>query len=191
MTVRVGLVGAGAMGEAHLQTLSREVHGARVVAIADTDTQRASALVEKLGLAEVAFVDDPHRLVRMPHVDAVLIASPDETHHDLVMTCLDTATPVLREKPLATTADGCRQIVDHESEGGRRLVQLGYMRRFDPGYAAMKDTLDAGHHSRVRILPAHHAARGGRDARPHHDRARDKLGRRGRHRGIRQCPLRL
>lgn len=156
MTVRVGLVGAGAMGEAHLRILSQDIAGAEIVAIADSDTPRVSALVQSLGLSDVEIVDDPHRLVNLPQVDAVLIAAPDDTHHDLVLACLDAATPVLCEKPLATTASGCRRIVEREVAGGRRLIQLGYMRRFDPGYTAMKEELDAGRVGAALLLHCQH-----------------------------------
>jgi hypothetical protein len=52
--------------------------------------------------------------------------------------------PCCAEKPLAATADAARRVVDAEAAGGRRLVQVGFMRRFDPGYVALRDTLDAG-----------------------------------------------
>jgi predicted dehydrogenase len=58
--------------------------------------------------------------------------------------CLEAGRPVLCEKPLATTADAARRVVEAEAASGRRLVQVGFMRRFDPGYVDMKRALDAG-----------------------------------------------
>lgn len=144
MTVRVALVGAGAMGAAHLDRLARETAGARVVAVADQDTTRAGKVVSDLGLAEVEVTADAEGVVSSREIDAVLVAAPDHLHEDLVLACLESGTPVLCEKPLATTADGCRRIVDREVALGRRLVTVGFMRRFDPGYVAMKRELDSG-----------------------------------------------
>jgi myo-inositol 2-dehydrogenase/D-chiro-inositol 1-dehydrogenase len=74
----------------------------------------------------------------------VLIASPDATHKALTLACLEARKPVLCEKPLAPTAAECREVLAAESKLGRRLVQVGYMRRFDPAYAEMKARLLSG-----------------------------------------------
>jgi myo-inositol 2-dehydrogenase/D-chiro-inositol 1-dehydrogenase len=87
---------------------------------------------------------DPHGLIHDPEVDAVLIAAPDETHAGLVLDCLSSGKPVLCEKPLAPGIAECLEIVAKESALGRRLVQVGFMRRFDPGYLAIRQALAAG-----------------------------------------------
>lgn len=156
MTIGIGLVGAGMMGAAHLATLARDVAGARVTAVADPDTARVSTLVARLGLPDAEITADPFRLVGLPQVEAVLVASPDDTHHDLVLACLELGKPVLCEKPLATTAQGCLRIVEREVEAGRRLVQLGYMRRFDPGYLEMRRALDSGRVGTALMLHCRH-----------------------------------
>jgi myo-inositol 2-dehydrogenase/D-chiro-inositol 1-dehydrogenase len=83
-------------------------------------------------------------LIVDPAVDAVLIASPDPTHEELVLACLKAGKPVLCEKPLAPTGEGCLRIVEAEIAVGRRCVQVGFMRRFDPGYMAMWSALQSG-----------------------------------------------
>src|SRR5262249_58842560 len=77
-------------------------------------------------------------------IDAVLIASPDATHGALAVACIEAGKPVLCEKPLAPTAAECLKVVAAEVKAGRRLVQVGFMRRFDPSYAAMKAALADG-----------------------------------------------
>ena len=79
-----------------------------------------------------------------PAVDAVLVCSPDATHAPLALACIAAGKPVLVEKPLAASLEECRAVVAAEIEGGRRLVQVGFMRRFDPGYRAMKQALAEG-----------------------------------------------
>lgn len=142
MTVRVGLIGAGVMGADHAATLASAVAGVALVAVSDADRGRMDALVER-GLAARSHAD-PHALIHDRAIDAVLVASPDETHAALVLECLGLGKPVLCEKPLAPSVAECLEVVAQESALGRRLVQLGFMRRFDPGYLAMKRALDAG-----------------------------------------------
>ena len=141
MTVRVGLIGAGVMGADHAVTLASAVAGATLAAVADADADRMAAIVARCG-AERTHAD-PHALIHDPAVDAVLIASPDATHAALVLDCLGRGKPVLCEKPLAPSAAECVEIVAKESALGRRLVQVGFMRRFDPGYVAMQRVLAA------------------------------------------------
>ncbi|TQS44775.1 Gfo/Idh/MocA family oxidoreductase [Cryptosporangium phraense] len=139
MTLRVGLIGAGAMGAGHATTLATGVPAARVVAVHDPDAGRAEAVAGPLGARPAA---TPGELIA--DADAVIVASPDFTHADLVLACLAAGRPVLCEKPLAETAADARKIVEAEQAGGRRLVQVGFMRRYDPGYLALKAVLAAG-----------------------------------------------
>ena len=73
-----------------------------------------------------------------------MVASFDTTHEAFVLACIEAGKPVLCEKPLATTADACLRVIDAEVAAGRRLVSLGFMRRFDPAYGEIKDGLDDG-----------------------------------------------
>ena len=142
MTVRVGIIGVGVMGADHARIVARETAGAKLQVLADADEMRVHALAAELG-AEKAFTD-PMAVINDPSVDAVLIASPDNTHQALTLACLAARKPVLCEKPLAPTASECLAVVEAETALGRRLVQVGYMRRYDPGYADMKAACRSG-----------------------------------------------
>ncbi len=135
--VRVGVVGLGVMGRTHLRVL-RSLTGVEVVAVADVVP---SALV---GAGPAATYDDPLALVRDAGVDAVLVASSDATHAELVLACLDRGLPVLCEKPLTTSVEDTLTILAAEAACGRRLVQVGFMRRFDPAFAAVHDAVRGG-----------------------------------------------
>lgn len=137
MTIGIGLIGAGVMGGDHARILTKGVAGAALVAVHDADPARAGAIAS--GGNGVAVVPDTEALIADRRVDAVLVASPDETHAELVLACLARRKPVLCEKPLAATLDGCRAILEAEQRVGARLVQVGYMRRFDPGYRQLRD----------------------------------------------------
>lgn len=132
MTLSVGVIGTGVMGAEHVRILREETAGARVVAVCDADADRARAVA---GDGE-AFTD-PLALIQDQRVQAVVIASPDATHADLALACLAAGKPVLCEKPLAGTAEEALRVVQAEVQLGKRLVQVGYMRRFDPAYVEM------------------------------------------------------
>jgi myo-inositol 2-dehydrogenase / D-chiro-inositol 1-dehydrogenase len=142
MTIRVGLIGAGVMGADHARILSTAVAGAELVAVSDLDAARMSGVVATCKTARA--IANPLDLICDRDVDAVLVASPDETHGALVLACLDLEKPVLCEKPLAKTIQECLKVIERENALGRRLVTVGYMRRFDPGYVEMKRRLDEG-----------------------------------------------
>jgi myo-inositol 2-dehydrogenase/D-chiro-inositol 1-dehydrogenase len=142
MSLGIGIIGAGVMGADHARTVARHVAGAHVAAISDIDPARANAAAAESGAPRV--FADPHQVIADPGVAAVLVASPDATHAELVLACLAADKPVLCEKPLAASAEECLKIVAAEAALGRTLVQVGFMRRFDPAYVEMKATLDAG-----------------------------------------------
>jgi myo-inositol 2-dehydrogenase/D-chiro-inositol 1-dehydrogenase len=142
MSLRIGMIGVGVMGTAHCDTIVHHVSGAELVAVSDADSARAARLAQELDGTRTH--DDPYALIRDPEVDAVVIASSDETHLEFVLACLSAEKNVLCEKPLAPTAEASLAVVEAEAELGRRLVQIAFMRRFDAGYLAVKERLDAG-----------------------------------------------
>ncbi len=88
--------------------------------------------------------DDPLATIRRGDVDAILIASPDETHAPLALAAIEAGKPVLCEKPLSQSSKECQNVIEAEVSRGRQFVQLGFMRRFDPSYRDMKAALDDG-----------------------------------------------
>ena len=138
----VGVIGTGGMGRRHALNLHRSVGGARITALYDLDRDRARQVAEMCGNAPV--FDDPERLINDPHVDAVMIVSPDDTHARLTLACLQAGKPVLSEKPLATTVEDALRVLDAEVALGQRLVSVGFMRRFDPQHMAVKTAVGDG-----------------------------------------------
>jgi myo-inositol 2-dehydrogenase/D-chiro-inositol 1-dehydrogenase len=138
----IGVIGAGGMGSRHALNLHRYVKGARVTAIYDLDQARAGQVAAECGSAR-AF-SDPLHLIQDAGVDAVVIASPDPTHAEFVHVCLQHHKPVLCEKPLATTAQEALTIIEAEQALGRRLIAVGFMRRFDPQHVAVRQVVAAG-----------------------------------------------
>jgi myo-inositol 2-dehydrogenase/D-chiro-inositol 1-dehydrogenase len=154
MSLGVGVIGAGMMGADHVRTLTAAVDGAHVAAVADADPERAAAAAAEAGGARA--VADAHALISDPAVDAVVVASFDATHEEFVLACIEAGKPVLCEKPLATTAEACLHVIEAEQAAGRRLVSLGFMRRFDPAYGAVKQRLDGGDVGEVLVVHCAH-----------------------------------
>ena len=117
----------------------------------DADIVRARTIADQVGAETVA--SDALALIEDPNIDAVLIASPDHTHKQLALACIAARKPVLCEKPLAPTTAECLEVIADEVRLGRRLVQIGYMRRFDPAYAELKSKLLAGQLGRAADVP--------------------------------------
>lgn len=142
MTVGVGVIGTGMMGADHVRTLSH-VAGARVTTVNDLDTDRARQAVERSGSVEqtARVLTDPLAVVHDPDTDAVIVASGNDSHEELVSACLGAGKPVLCEKPLAPEPEGALRIIELERSSGRRLVSVGFMRRYDPGYLSIARTI--------------------------------------------------
>ena len=151
--VRIGVIGTGAMGAAHVDTLTRWVPGAQVVAVYDADSDRAKQVAHAVGAVAA---DSAQALVDDTGVDAVLVAAPDPLHEELALACLAAGKPTLLEKPLATTLEGSRRVVDAEAAGGRRLLQLGFMRRYDPAYVELREAVLDGRVGEVRAAHCLH-----------------------------------
>lgn len=134
MTVRVGIIGVGVMGADHARKINGSISGAEVSAVADFDAGRASSIAAELRDASVSA--DGFALIADERVDAVIVASHDSTHAELVHAALAANKPVLCEKPLAPTAAECRDII--AAQGDRDLITVGFMRRFDPAYAELE-----------------------------------------------------
>jgi myo-inositol 2-dehydrogenase/D-chiro-inositol 1-dehydrogenase len=165
VTVRVGVIGVGMIGEDHVRRLSRVLSGGLVVAVSDVDPARAAAVADRAGGARVHHTGQD--LIADETVDGVVVTSWGPTHAEYVLACIAAGKPVFCEKPLATTQEDCLRVISAEVAGGRRLVQVGYMRRYDAAYRSLKAVLDGGgigpatmFHSAHRnpSVPAHYTA---------------------------------
>ena len=148
--LRVGVVGVGKMGADHAERIERRIAGAALVAVADPDQGRAEELAA--AFEGVRAIADPLALVADDEVDAVIIASPGFVHEEQVLACLERDKPALCEKPLTMDSESSLRLVEAEAKVGRPLVQVGFMRRFDPEYVAMKKVIDSGDIGRLLLL---------------------------------------
>jgi myo-inositol 2-dehydrogenase/D-chiro-inositol 1-dehydrogenase len=139
--IRVGVIGTGMIGQDHIRRMTSVLSGVEVTAVTDVDAAVASEIGTRVG---ATVFPDGASLIASPEVDAVVVCSWGPTHEEYVLASIAAGKPVFCEKPLATTSDACLRIVEAEVAYGNRLVQVGYMRRYDFAYRALKLALDSG-----------------------------------------------
>jgi inositol 2-dehydrogenase len=137
----VGVLGVGEMGRRHAENIRRLVPEARLVAVADVDASRAQRVAAELE------IDDSfaslEAMLGHKDIDCVLIATPDKFHAKAIRTAAAAGKHILCEKPLATNlADAHAALAEVDSHG--ISLQIGFMRRFDPAYAAAMQRVEAG-----------------------------------------------
>jgi len=149
--IGVAVLGAGRMGQTHVRNMAT-IANAHVVVIADPNPEAAE---RGRALARADRVStDPAEAIHDPAVDAVVIVTPTSTHATLIEAALRAGKAVWSEKPIAQDLAETERIVDLWRETDIP-VQLGFMRRFDPGYARAKELIDAGELGRIEQFRAY------------------------------------
>ncbi|TDL75962.1 inositol 2-dehydrogenase [Palleronia sediminis] len=144
--LNTGLLGAGRIGQVHAVNIAGHA-GSRLAAVADVNADAAGALAGRFG-AEMRGTDE---ILADPGIDAVLIATSTDTHADLIERAVDAGKAVFCEKPVDLSLERARACARHAEASGRP-VMLGFNRRFDPSFAALKAALDAGEVGRAEML---------------------------------------
>jgi len=140
--LRIAVLGVGMMGADHVVRIGSKIAGAQVTVVNDYLTEKAEKLAATIpGCHAIA---DPLDAIADADVDAVVLATPGTTHEEQLLACLEHGKPVMCEKPLTTDVATSLEVVKREAELGRRLIQVGFMRRFDAEYVALKTLLTDG-----------------------------------------------
>ncbi|MBY5455702.1 Gfo/Idh/MocA family oxidoreductase [Rhizobium leguminosarum] len=140
MTLQVGIIGTGMIGQDHIRRLTNVVSGAEIVGVADIDQARAAAAAP----AGAEVFATPLALISSEKVKAVVICSWGPAHEEQLLACIAAGKPVFCEKPLVTSESAALDVMKAEVAFGRRLVQVGFMRRFDADYRRLKAVIDGG-----------------------------------------------
>lgn len=146
MTVRFAVLGAGRIGQVHAGAITT-VPGAELVAVADVAQAAAEAVSARYG-CEARSVEE---IKAAGDIDAVIICTPTDTHADLIESFVRAGKAVFCEKPVDLDVARARQVVATvEAEGGTLMV--GFQRRFDPDFRALKAAIDAGRIGEVEMV---------------------------------------
>ncbi len=140
--VRLALIGVGSMGLAHLKIFASLAPWAQITAVADSHPPFAERAAALRPAAKVFY--DPLDCLSDVDIDAAVVATADSTHHEIVDACIARGIYVLCEKPLTLSAEESLQLVKAERASGRRLVQVGFMRRYDADYRHIHDAVRSG-----------------------------------------------
>jgi scyllo-inositol 2-dehydrogenase (NAD+) len=144
----VAVIGVGEMGSRHAENLRRQVPGARLVAVADVNLDRARAVAAQF---EVASYDSAEAVAARSDVAAVVIASPPKYHLPAIQAAAAARKHIFCEKPLALTVEDADAALQAVAKAGVNL-QVGHMRRYDPPYAQAKKRIEAGEIGQVLIF---------------------------------------
>jgi myo-inositol 2-dehydrogenase/D-chiro-inositol 1-dehydrogenase len=140
--LRIAILGVGMMGADHIARITGRISGAQVTVVNDYLPEKAAEVAAAVPGARVA--NDPFDAIAADDVDAVLLATPGTVHQKQLLACLEHRKPVLCEKPLTTEVETSLEVVRREAELEKPLIQVGFMRRFDPEYQQLKTLIDGG-----------------------------------------------
>jgi scyllo-inositol 2-dehydrogenase (NAD+) len=140
-TLNIGLVGVGRMGIAYARYLASRVPGATLYAVSDVRADAAETTRAQFNASKA--YNDYHELVNDPAVDAVVVMTPTKLHQEVVIAAARARKPIFCEKPLSLSIEDANLMQAEVAKSGV-FFQLGFMRRFDAGYAAAKKKIDAG-----------------------------------------------
>jgi inositol 2-dehydrogenase len=137
----VGLIGLGRLGRVYARDLASRIPETRLVAVADPIGSLAQEVAAEFDVA--AHYRDPVALLDDRSVDAIVIVSPTHTHRELLLAAAERRKPTFCEKPPALALDEVAAMQAAIVRAGM-FFQMGFMRRFDAGYASAKKQIDAG-----------------------------------------------
>ena len=139
--LRVGIIGAGRIGQVHAKSFTYHIPQAEIVAISDLFPENAQKVADDLGIPKA--VQDYHEILNDPTVDAVLICSSTDTHADIAVEAAKAGKHIFCEKPVDLTVAKIKAVEAAVKEAGVKL-QIGFNRRYDHNFAAIKDLANAG-----------------------------------------------
>ncbi len=139
--LKIGVVGCGAIGRQHIARINEKFANAEIVAVSDIFVEGARKIGEPLG---ASIYNNSSDLVYDDDVEAIICTSATFAHREILLQAIEAGKPIFVEKPMTLSAAESKAVVDAEVRGGKHLVQVGFVRRYDHGYLSMKQLLDSG-----------------------------------------------
>jgi len=147
--MKIGLIGAGRIGKVHAHTVAHYVDDAHLVAVADNVQSAADALAQKYHaeLATQKYKD----ILKRKDIDAVIIASPTDTHAKYITEAAQVGKHIFCEKPIAADLPAIDAALTAVEKAGVKL-QIGFNRRFDSNFSRIKKAIDSGEIGTLQLL---------------------------------------
>jgi myo-inositol 2-dehydrogenase / D-chiro-inositol 1-dehydrogenase len=139
--LRLGLIGAGRIGQVHAATIAQRIAGAHLVAVTDPVLAAAETVAARYRVPTV--VADAQAILADPAIDAVLLCTPTDTHAELISAAAAAAKHIFCEKPVALTLAETDAALAAVERAGVKLM-LGFNRRFDASYARVRRAVQSG-----------------------------------------------
>jgi inositol 2-dehydrogenase len=139
--LNVGVIGLGRLGRVYARDLAGRIPETRLVAVADPMGNLAREIAEEFDVPKS--YTDPFAMIDDPNVEAIVIVTPTHIHREQVIAAAKSRKPTFCEKPPALSLAEVAEMKDAVEKSGM-FFQMGFMRRFDAGYAAAKKAIDGG-----------------------------------------------
>src|ERR1700688_124720 len=137
----VGVLGVGTMGKQHAYNLRHRIPEAQLIAVADTDMQRAKAVAAELEIEH--YFNSVEAMAERKDIDAIVVVTPAKFHGAAMKVCASAKKDIFCEKPFTLTVEEADEILDLTQKAGVR-VQVGHVRRYDPPNVRAKQRIEAG-----------------------------------------------
>lgn len=138
--VPVGIIGLGRMGQVYSRHLAA-MPEVQIEMVSDVVASHAEAFAAEIGAK--SWSPNYHDVLQNKGIEAVFIISPTGTHAEIILAAADSGKALFCEKPIALTLEETDAIIAALDKHGA-MLQVGFMRRFDAGYMAAKEKIDAG-----------------------------------------------
>lgn len=149
--LRIGIIGAGRIGKVHLESISYHVKNAVVTAVADPFmNDETKAFIEGFGVEKT--YEDYHKIIEDKDIDAVLVCSSTDTHADISIEAINAGKHVFCEKPVDHSIAKIKEVADALASHPGVKFQVGFNRRFDHNFAAIRKAYDDGRIGDAHIL---------------------------------------
>ncbi len=147
--LRLGIVGAGRIGNVHAQSVTYHIPEAEIAAVTDVNGEAAKKLAARFGIPK--YSTDYRDVVDDPTIDAVLVCSPTPTHAEIAIAAMRAGKHVFCEKPVDLTIEKIRETARVAQETGMKL-QIGFNRRFDHNHGRVRQLAQDGTLGAVEII---------------------------------------
>ncbi len=147
--LNIGIIGFGRIGQLHAQNIRRSIPEISISAVSDPFIEKSQAILENLEIPNSYL--DYEELIAQKNIDAVLIASPHDTHTDIIKSACKANKHIFCEKPMSISsldALSCKASLEHSGV----KFQIGFNRRFDPTFSSMRKNIESGKIGDLRMV---------------------------------------